>query len=62
MCIRDRYVDGTIRKRALQYIESIKNQLAAQNTSSEEGEEEAGEAEEGGIPDDLDKELEDLEE
>ena len=57
-----KYGDGTIRKRALQYIESIKNQLAAQNTSVEEGEGEAGEAEEGGIPDDLDKELEDLEE
>ncbi len=57
-----KYGDGGVRKRAGQYIESITNQLAAQNTSNEEGEEEGGEPEEDGLPEDLDKELEDLEE
>ena len=57
-----KYGDGSIRKRAGQYIESITNQLAAQNTSNEAGEGEDGEPEEDGLPEDLDKELEDLEE
>ncbi len=57
-----KYGDGTIRKRAEQYIESIKSQLAIQNSSGEDDKEEASDPEEGGIPEDLDKELEDLEE
>ena len=57
-----KYGDGSIRKRAGQYIESITSQLAAQNTSSEDDGEEGGEPEEDGVPEDLDKELEDLDE
>ena len=57
-----KYGDGSIRKRAGQYIESINSQLAAQNASGEESEEKEDEPEEDGVPEDLDKELEDLEE
>ena len=57
-----KYGDGSIRKRAGQYIESINSQLAVQNASGEESEEKEGEPEEDGVPEDLDKELEDLEE
>lgn len=56
------YGDGSIRKRAGQYIESITSQLNIQNASGEPSEEEPVDPEEGAAPEDVDAELEDLEE
>jgi len=55
------YGDNAIRKDAIAYIESIRAQTSVSSDSGETEEEPAEEPEEGGVPDDIDSELEDLE-
>ena len=55
------YGDNAIQKDAIAYIESIRAQTSVSSGSSETEEEPAEEPEEGGVPDDIDSELEDLE-
>ena len=54
------YGDNAIRKDAIAYIESIRVQTSVSGGGEKE-EEPAEEPEEGGVPDDIDSELEDLE-
>ena len=54
------YGDNAIRKDAIAYIESIRAQTSVSGGGEKE-EEPAEEPEEGGVPDDIDSELEDLE-
>lgn len=59
----EKYGDGEIRRRAGQYIESITSQVNIQDSSGESGKEEKEpvDPEEGGVPEDIEAELEDLE-
>ena len=55
------YGDNAIRKDAIAYIESIRAQTSVSGGGEKEEEPATEEPEEGGVPDDIDSELEDLE-